>query len=195
MRVIAGTAKGRKLNSVPGDTTRPIADRVKSALFSILTSQDALRNSRWLDLFGGTGAVGIEALSRGAAAVVFVERDSRAVRVLGQNLSHTGLAGRAHVVRGDAFGYLARPALEPFDVIYIAPPQYRELWEKALLAVDSRPELLTETGQVIVQIHPREDKPDLPLTHLVRYDERQYGSTRLLFYELAAGNMGSKLTA
>lgn len=195
MRVISGTAKGRKLSSVPGDSTRPIADRVKSALFSILTSQEAVRDSRWLDLFGGTGAVGIEALSRGAASVVFVERNGRAVRVLGQNLSHTGLAGRAHVVRGDAFAYLARPALAPFDIIYIAPPQYQGLWEKALQAVDSRPDLLTEAGQVIVQIHPREDKPDLPLANLARCDERQYGSTRLLFYRSVAENMGRKLTA
>ena len=86
MRVIAGTAKGRTLLSVPGQTTRPIADRVKSALFSILESQNAIQGSRWLDLFGGTGAVGIEALSRNAAQVVFVEKDGRAVQVIGQEL-------------------------------------------------------------------------------------------------------------
>ena len=86
MRVIAGTAKGRTLLSVPGDSTRPITDRVKSALFSILESQNAIQGSRWLDLFGGTGAVGIEALSRNAAQVVFVEKDGRAVQVIGQNL-------------------------------------------------------------------------------------------------------------
>lgn len=184
MRVIAGTAKGRRLQSVPGDVTRPIADRVKSALFSILESQGAVAGRRWLDLFGGTGAVGIEALSRGAAFVVFVERDGRAVQVIGQNLRSTGLGegGRSHVVRGDAFAYLARPDLEPFDVIYIAPPQYQGLWRKALLAVDARPELLTPTGQAVVQIHPKEDDPALPLVHLRRYDERQYGSTRLIFY-------------
>jgi 16S rRNA (guanine966-N2)-methyltransferase len=185
MRVISGTAKGRPLHSVPGDSTRPIADRVKSALFSILESQEAIRGRRWLDLFGGTGAVGIEALSRGAAAVVFVEKDGRAVQVLGQNLRSTGLGegGRSHVVRGDAFAYLVRPEIEPFDLIYIAPPQYKSLWQKALLAVDARPELLTARGQVVVQIFPKEDDPDLPLLHLRRYDERQYGSTRLIFYE------------
>lgn len=185
MRVISGTAKGRPLHSVPGNSTRPIADRVKSALFSILESQEAIRGRRWLDLFGGTGAVGIEALSRGAAAVVFVEKDGRAVQVLGQNLRSTGLGegGRSHVVRGDAFAYLVRPEIEPFDLIYIAPPQYKSLWQKALLAVDARPELLTARGQVVVQIFPKEDDPDLPLLHLRRYDERQYGSTRLIFYE------------
>ncbi len=169
------------ITSVPGDSTRPIADRVKSALFSILESQEFIRDHRWLDLFGGTGAVGIEALSRGAASVVFVEKDGRAVQVLGQNLRSTGLGegGRSHVVRGDAFAYLARPEIEPFDLIYIAPPQYKSLWQKALLAVDARPELLTERGQVVVQIFPKEDDPALPLLHLRRYDERQYGSTRL----------------
>lgn len=184
MRVIAGAAKGRPLQSVPGDSTRPIADRVKSALFSILESQEAIRGHRWLDLFGGTGAVGIEALSRGAASVVFVEKDGRAVQTLGQNLRSTGVGegGRSHVVRGDAFAYLARPEIVPFDLIYIAPPQYKELWQKALLAIDARPELLTPRGQAVVQIFPKEDNPDLPLVNLVRYDERQYGSTRLMFY-------------
>lgn len=185
MRVIAGTAKGRTLLSVPGDSTRPIADRVKSALFSILESQNAIQGSRWLDLFGGTGAVGIEALSRNAAHVVFVEKDGRAVQVIGQNLRSTGLgeSGRSHVVRGDAFGYLARPELGTFDVIYIAPPQYLGLWKKALLAVNSRPEVLAENGQAIVQIFPKEYEPDLVLSNLVCSDDRQYGSTRLLFFE------------
>jgi 16S rRNA (guanine(966)-N(2))-methyltransferase RsmD len=188
MRVIAGAAKGRTLLSVPGDSTRPIADRVKSALFSILESQNALQGSRWLDLFGGTGAVGIEALSRHAAQVVFVEKDGRAVQVIGQNLRSTGLGegGRSHVVRGDAFAYLARPDLQPFDVIYIAPPQYQGLWKKALLAVDARPELLSADGQAIVQIFHKEFDEELVLRNLVGYDDRQYGSTRLLFYDHGA---------
>lgn len=185
MRVIAGTAKGRSLLSVPGDSTRPITDRVKTAVFSILVSQGVVVGTRWLDLFGGTGAVGIEALSRGAAEVVFVERSNQAIRVLGQNLSQTGVSDRSHVVRGDAFDYLRKPALAPFDLIYVAPPQYQSLWQKALLLIDSRPDLLTAGGQVVVQIHPIEDDPELSLINLVRYDERQYGSTRLMFYEPA----------
>ena len=186
MRVIAGTAKGRTLLSVPGESTRPITDRVKSALFSILESQNAIQGSRWLDLFGGTGAVGIEALSRNAAQVVFVEKDGRAVQVIGQNLRSTGLGegGRSHVVRGDAFSYLARPELHPFDVIYIAPPQYLGLWKKALLAVDARPELFADNGQAIVQIFPKEYEADLVLANLACHDDRQYGSTRLLFFYL-----------
>ena len=83
MRVIAGTAKGRTLQSVPGDSTRPITDRVKSALFSILLAQDMIEGRRYLDLFAGTGAVGIEALSRGAGSALFCERDRAALRTWG----------------------------------------------------------------------------------------------------------------
>lgn len=181
MRVIAGTAKGRILASVPGESTRPITDRVKAALFSILASQGQIEGCRYLDLFGGTGAVGIEALSRGAAAVVFCERDRAALRTLQRNLETTGLAARAHVVAGDAFAYLARPDLLPFDVIYIAPPQYQGLWLKALQAVDGRPHLLTGFGQAIVQIFPKEWIEPV-LVNLVLLDRRQYGSTALYFF-------------
>lgn len=180
MRVIAGTAKGRPLAAVPGDGTRPITDRVKSALFSILTSRELVVDCRYLDLFGGTGAVGIEALSRGAASTVFCERDRTALRVLQRNLVVTGLAERAAVVHGDAFDYLARDSIGPFDVIYIAPPQYQGLWLKALLQVDARPELLVDDGVAVVQVFPKEwTEPSLQ--HLAVLDRRQYGSTALYF--------------
>src|SRR5512139_2827172 len=122
MRVIAGSAKGRNLASVPGDSTRPITDRTKAALFSILTSAEMVAGKRYLDLFGGTGAVGIEALSRDASEAVFCERDRKALATLRRNLEETQLAGRGKVVPGDAFAYLGRPDLQPFDIIYIAPP-------------------------------------------------------------------------
>ncbi len=181
MRVIAGSAKGRTLYSVPGDSTRPITDRVKSALFSILTSQDAIVGQRFLDLFGGTGAVGIEALSRGAAHVVFCERNRRAVETLLRNLEHTGVQLRAEIVRGDAFAYVQHYAGPPFDLVYVAPPQYQGAWEKALQLIDRHPGVLAAAGQVVVQIHPKEEK-DLPLHALQLSDRRQYGSTRLLFF-------------
>ncbi len=187
MRVIAGNAKGRRLEAAPDDSTRPITDRVKSALFSILYSQDMIEGRRYLDLFGGTGAVGIEALSRGAAEAVFCERDRAALRTLHHNLESTRLADRGVVVAGDAFAYLARAALAPFDVIYIAPPQYQGVWLRALCAVDRRPELLTGEGQVIVQVFPKEwHAPDL--AHLALYDERRYGSTALFFFTRGAPN-------
>ncbi len=178
MRVIAGSAKGRVLSSVPGDSTRPITDRVKSALFSILFSADLIEGRRYLDLFGGTGAVGIEALSRGAASAVFCERDRVALRTLRHNLEETRLAERAVVVAGDAFDYLERPDVGPFDIIYIAPPQYQSLWLRALVAVDRHPALLADGGQVIVQIFPKEWSPP-DLATLEQVDRRQYGSTAL----------------
>lgn len=180
MRIIAGSAKGLTLASVPGQGTRPITDRVKSALFSILTSREQIEGCRYLDLFGGTGAVGIEALSRDAAEVVFCERDRAALRVLQRNLAAAGVADRAVVVPGDAFAYLARPALAPFDVIYLAPPQYQGLWLRALQQVDARPELLTADGLAIVQIFPKE-WAEPALANLQVVDRRQYGSTALYF--------------
>lgn len=180
MRVITGRAKGRKLQSVPGDTTRPITDRAKEALFSIL--HDWIEGARVLDLFGGTGSVGIEALSRGAAYAHFVELNPKAIRVLLGNLQTCQLSELAKVERNDSFRFLERYQGEPFDLIFIAPPQYQGFWRKALLLVDARPELLYEDGIVIVQIHPREETP-LEMVHLIEFDRRKYGSVQLIFYE------------
>jgi 16S rRNA (guanine966-N2)-methyltransferase len=187
MRVISGTAKGHRLRSVPGDSTRPITDRAKESLFNILS--DFVAGARVLDLFAGTGAVGIEALSRGAAQAVFIDKSPAALQVIRANLEHTRLAERAVVLRADAFKYLAGPLSAPFDLIYVAPPQYHGLWADALRVLDARPAWLSaeprqDSGVAVVQIHPREYE-DLPLRALVEYDRRKYGSTLLCFYELA----------
>ncbi|MEZ4561056.1 MAG: 16S rRNA (guanine(966)-N(2))-methyltransferase RsmD [Caldilineaceae bacterium] len=179
VRVIAGLAKGRRLQSVPGDSTRPITDRAKEALFSIIGTW--IIDTRVLDLFGGTGAVGIEALSRGAAFVQFLDLNRRAVQTIQANLRHCGFAKQGVVTQGDSFAFLERYQGEPFDLIYVAPPQYKELWRKALLAIDAKPELLAEYGAVIVQIHPREETP-VDLAVLEEYDRRKYGSVQLIFY-------------
>ena len=180
MRVVSGSAKGKKLQSVPGKIIRPIADRVKEALFSILG--DWVIDTRMLDLFAGTGAVGIEALSRGGQHATFVEKAPAAQRVIQANLKLTDLADRATLIRGDAFKVLTSDQLHPFDIIYVAPPQYKGLWHKALSLIDARPHLLTEDGVAIVQIHPKELEA-IALTHLTLYDQRKYGSTLLCFYE------------
>ncbi|MFN3763057.1 MAG: 16S rRNA (guanine(966)-N(2))-methyltransferase RsmD [Anaerolineae bacterium] len=182
MRVVTGSAKGRKLKSVPGLGTRPITDRAKSALFNIL--RDGVVGARFLDLFAGTGQVGIEALSRGAAEAVFVERSPAALRTIRENLALTGLAGAARVVRADVFAFL-RGEPEPFDYIYIAPPQYQGLWAATLQAVDAAPGWLAPGGRAIAQIHPREYQ-DLLLRHLVLVDRRRYGSVMLCFYALGS---------
>jgi len=180
MRVIAGSAKGRRLSSVPGTSTRPITDRVKESLFNILGA--FVVDARVLDLFAGTGSVGIEALSRGAALAVFVERDRRARQVVQRNLELTGLAGRGQVVGDDVFHYVARPPAAPFDLVYVAPPQYQGLWEQTLRAID-RTGVTGEDGLVVAQIHPKE-YVDLALQQMRLEDQRRYGSTMLCFYRL-----------
>ncbi len=180
LRVVSGTAKGRKLKSVPGDTTRPITDRVKEALFNIL-SGDVI-DSNWWDLFGGTGAVGIEALSRGAAFVRFSEHERLAIETIRWNLEHCRLAERAELRRGDAFALLASHPDRAFDYIYIAPPQYHEMWSQALLELDANIGWLSEDSWAIAQIAPKEYQP-LELKNLEEFDQRKYGSTLLVFYE------------
>jgi 16S rRNA (guanine(966)-N(2))-methyltransferase RsmD len=181
VRVISGTAKGRTLKPAPGEGTRPITDRVKESLFDILGAD--VRDARFLDLFAGTGGVGIEALSRGAQEAVFVEQGRAALDTIRANLAATKLADRARVIRADVFTFLSGAPGEPFDYIYIAPPQYKSLWADALRAIDARPAWLSEDSEVIVQIHPIEFQP-LALERLALVDKRKYGSTLLCFYEL-----------
>jgi len=188
MRVITGSAKGRKLQAVPGDSTRPITDRAKEALFSILGQW--VEGTRVLDLFGGTGAVGIECLSRGAAFAHFVDLNRKSVETIRANLSHCRLEADALVERADSFTMLKQYRGEPFDLIYVAPPQYQELWQKALLLIDGRPELLAPDAEVVVQIHPREET-SVDLHFLQEYDRRRYGSVLLLFYAAATELAGA----
>ena len=181
LRVISGSAKGIRLKTVPGDTTRPITDVVKEALFNILG--DEIQGAAVLDLFAGTGAVGIEALSRGVVRGVFLDLSPLAVKTIKENLSAAHLTAQAVVRRADAFTYLNETPLPCFDLIYVAPPQYKGLWEKALRLIDSRPEILSQSGQVIVQVNPLEWE-DIPFTHLSEFDRRKYGDTLLVFLEL-----------
>ncbi len=189
MRVISGTAKGRRLKKVPGDSTRPILDRVKESLFNILWED--VEGSRWLDLFAGTGQVGIEALSRGAVEVVFIDNVRAAIRTIDANLQHTQLQAGASVLMTDAFAYLNGKPERPFDIIYVAPPQYKDIWVQILQALDKRyDDFLAPDGIVIVQIDPREYK-ELALKNLRPYRDRKYGNTVLCFYERAERNLGS----
>ncbi len=180
MRVIAGKAKGRQLRDVAGPGTRPMTDRAKSALFSILGND--VQDSQFLDLFAGTGQVGIEALSRGATRTVFVEMGAAALRAIQTNLQLTSLEAGAQIVRADVFKYLAG-APQPFDYIYVAPPQYRGLWTQTLQVLDSHPGWLSEDGWVIAQINPVEYTPP-DLHRLALFDQRQYGGVMLCFYAM-----------
>lgn len=180
IRVIAGTAKGRKLKLVPGDSTRPIMDRVKEALFNILGP--GIQGATFLDLFAGTGSVGIEALSRRASRVLFIDSDRMAVRTIHENLAHTRLAEHAEVLRTDAYAYVRRSHPEAFEYIFVAPPQYKGIWKEILLLLDEYPDNLAPDGIVIVQIDPDEQEA-VELNVLQPYDERKYGKTLLWFFE------------
>lgn len=125
MRVISGSAKGHRLRTVKGATTRPTADHVRQALFDILGQR--CTGLRVLDLFAGSGALGIEALSRGAREAVLVESDPAACRLIRENLEATRLEGRGRVVRADVLRFLARTTGEPFDLVFLDPPYGRGL--------------------------------------------------------------------
>ncbi len=182
LRVISGIARGRKLKSVPGDTTRPVMDRVKEALFNILA--DDVIDSNWWDLFGGTGAIGIEAISRGASFVRFTDLNRAPVETIKENVEHCGFTKQTEIRRGDAFSLLAVKADKQFEYIYIAPPQYKQMWLTALRLVDDNTNWLTEDGTVIVQIDPTEYE-EVELKNLVEGEQRKYGSTLLIFYDQA----------
>ena len=190
MRVITGEAKGRRLKAPKTMGTRPIIDRVKTALFDILSNE--VEDARFLDLFAGTGSVGIEALSRGAAQATFIEMSYPILKLIRENLQTTGLADRAEVLRADAFKFLQAQAANPqrtYDIIYVAPPQYKEMAARALQLLDSSP-LVLPGGLVIVQIHPKERAgvAAVPCTRLKLTDERRYGSTLLMFYRIPREN-------
>lgn len=181
MRVISGSARGSRLKRVPGDSTRPIMDKVKESLFNILGK---VEGEIWLDLFAGTGQVGIEALSRGAEEVVFIDKVRPAIQTIQANLQTTRLQAQGRVVQADAFEYLARTAGNSrFHLIYVAPPQYVGLWQKVMAVLDERPSAwLAPAGIVVVQIDPKEYEP-LTLQNLTLSDGRTYGNTQLCFYE------------
>lgn len=151
LRVIAGEAKGRRLKSVPGLETRPTADRVRQTLFDILGD---VGGERVLDLFAGTGALGIEALSRGASKATFVESDAAAAAVIRDNLAVCGFADRAAVRRSDAEAFLARraPASARFDLVFLDPPYERGLaFVARLMGLLADRDRVPEGGRVVVE--------------------------------------------
>ncbi len=182
LRVISGLAKGVRLRTVPGDSTRPITDRVKESLFDIIG--DEIIGASILDMFAGTGAVGIEALSRGADFAYFLEINNKALSIIRVNLESTHLQQKAEVIKTDAFHFIQCNAFRAFDFIFIAPPQYKDLWQKAMFSLDINPDWLAKNGQIIVQIDPKEQE-DFIFNNFGLVDKRRYGDTLLLFYEIS----------
>jgi 16S rRNA (guanine(966)-N(2))-methyltransferase RsmD len=178
MRIIGGSLGGRRIRAPAGDATRPTAERVRESLFSILGSPP--EHTRVLDVFAGAGTLGLEALSRGAEHVVFLERAEAAVRCLRQNIDALGLRDSSRVQRGDALRALERMT-GAFCWVFVDPP-YRSDLAAGVLQILGRGRLLTEDAVIVIE-HDRRLEPDSRNGCLVRTDLRRYGDTSLSFYQ------------
>ena len=177
MRVITGKARGVQLKTPDGMTTRPTSDRVKEALFSIINFD--IPGARVLDLFGGTGQLGIEALSRGAKSATFVDAGDAACRLIKENLRRTKLEGDGKVIRSDYMDYLKR-CREQYDIIFLDPP-YAEVFLENSLKQIAEIDIL-QSGGIIVAERPL--GKDLPweLEGFTRSKDYKYGKTLLTIY-------------
>lgn len=185
MRVISGTAKGKKLKSPSDETVRPTLDRVKENLFNIIGFD--IRDSVVLDLFAGSGALGIEALSRGAKRCYFVDNDKRSIELVRHNLKETRLEENAIVLMSDAEHVIERLATqgEKFDYIFIDPPYCQGIVQKILKQLE-KCNIMQEEGFVIIETDRAEKLPD-QITDLYKTKEREYSSTRISIFEARNG--------
>ena len=180
-RIIAGSARGTRLEA-PGPGTRPLADRVKQTLFAILEPE--LDGARVLDLFAGSGAGGIEALSRGAASAIFVEKDQGAAAVIDANLRAAGLAGpAATVIRWDVVRWLAEANVDAaFDLVLVDPPYAEtELMARVLERLGAADAPLAPEARVVAK-HFWRDRPPERIGRLAAERDRRFGETALTFY-------------
>jgi len=175
MRIITGTAKGCKLKTPKGMDTRPTADRIKESLFNILGTD--IIGTHVLDIFAGTGNLGLEALSRGAIDAVFVDQSMDSVSIIKQNAEHTKLAEAAEIMKCDVFTAMKKLQRvgKKFDVVFCDPPYNKNLSQKALLLFDEL-DLLVSGALVIVE-HATEDSLELDLKNIVLFRNQRYGST------------------
>lgn len=182
MRIIGGTLRGRKLSALPGRSIRPTSDRVREALFNILGTQPL--GADVLDLFAGTGALGIEALSRGAAHAVFIDKAASHLSVLRKNVTRCGLDKQSRILQWDIVGNL-RCLLEyrrTFSLVFLDPPYGKGMIEPALGHLVAA-EVLTHEAKIVVE----QDAGEAAVVtgpELRHEDERRYGHTRLSFFSL-----------
>ena len=181
MRVITGTARGRRLKELQGMETRPTTDKVKESLFNII--QFEIEGRRVLDLFAGTGQLGIEALSRGAAEAVFVDRRPDAVRLVQENLALCGFTDRARVKSGDALAYLKSG--EKFDLIFLDPPYASDLLKKAMETIPAI-DIVTENGIIVCENGSTTGWPEVQPPYRLQKEYR-YGKVRTALYRRLAG--------
>lgn len=183
VRVIAGEARGMRLTAPRGTTTRPTTDRVKEALFSLLDSAHRLNGARVLDLFAGSGSLGIEALSRGAEHIVFIEKNKHALEALQQNLLHTRFSNRAEVQPFDCLQAIERLARRKaqFDLVLLDPPYQAGLHQKVIELVGAT--LLAANGLLVAETAARTPLPTC-IGPCIQTDRRIYGDTALELYTL-----------
>ena len=182
MRVITGTARGRRLKELEGMETRPTTDRVKEGIFNII--QFDLEGRRILDLYAGTGQLGIEALSRGASGAVFVEQRRDAAALIKDNLKITQLSDRGRVVNGEAMSFLSS-AREKFDIIFVDPPYAANLWENTLSAI-SRFDILANHGIIVCESPLEKEMPEVAPPYYLHRTYR-YGKIKVTTYHREEG--------
>ena len=171
MRIIAGKRKGLNIKTIDGDSTRPTRDMVREALFSILTNE--INDSRFLDLFAGSGAIGIEALSRGAAFAVFTDINYKCVRVINENVTKAGFGEQAEVYNADYKLALRKLKENKFDIIYVDPPYNKGLGIDAIKLI-SEYQLLSDDGILILETDTNEEVPD-EIGIYEMYNYKRYG--------------------
>lgn len=186
MRIVGGTFKGRAIDAPPGRDTRPTSDRTREGVFNILTHagwSPGFEGRRVLDLFAGSGALGLEAMSRGAAFALFVETDAAARGVIRDNIEKLALFGTTRIHRRDATDLGAKPAGlgEPFDLVFLDPPYHKGLGERALAKL--APGGWIAPGALIVFECATDESPATPGFESV--DERAYGAAKVLFLRAA----------
>ncbi len=184
MRVITGSARGRNLKTLDGLHTRPTAGKVKEAMFSILHFD--LEGRRVLDLFAGSGQLGIEALSRGARECVFVDNDRFAVGIVRENVKTCGFEAQSKIVQGDYAGYLKRG--EKFDIVLVDPPYSDRLWKRTL-EIASRFDTLNFGGIMVIESEAADKLPDR-VGNLQKGREYGYGRTKLTLYTRSEDESG-----
>lgn len=181
LRVISGSARGRRLKTPPGLSTRPVTARIRESLFSIWSP--IMLDARFLDLFAGSGSMGIEALSRGAREAVFVDNDPRAVKIILENLEHCQMSGRGRVEKSDVFRAIQKSFHnhELFDIIYIDPPFTRgELFGQVLEALDDYP-VTAEGGNIVIRSQRKMIMPGETRLY-VRNRQGHYGESEVHHY-------------
>ena len=177
MRVITGIARGRRLKEPNGMETRPTTDRVKEGIFSSI--QFEVEGRKVLDLFGGTGQMGIEALSRGAAHCTFVDLQKQAVAIIRENVNSTGFADQGTVIQGDALAYLSR-CREKFDLIFLDPPYESGLLEKAMELITTI-DIVSENGIIVCENGSKSGWPMVAEPYRMQKEYR-YGKIRTALY-------------